>query len=114
MTWTSEGKQVRFPNGNIVTFDFDIREIVEVDGVLIVILDIPPDRTMTENVFGISKEGKLLWQIERTAANSSDPTNVYTTITGHDQNTARIYNWNGTSNSVDAGTGKVLSTGIAK
>jgi hypothetical protein len=114
MTWTIEGKQVRLPNGTTVMFEFGIQEIVEVDGVLVVIVEIPPNRTMTENVFGISTEGKLLWQIERTAANSTDPTNMYTGITGHDQKIVRIYNWNGTSNTVDASTGKVLSTGIAK
>jgi hypothetical protein len=114
MTWTIEGKQVRFPNGTTVTFEFEIQEIVEVDGVLVVILEIPPNRMMTENVFGISTEGKLLWQIERTAANSTDPANKYTGFTGHDQKIVRIYNWNGTSNAVDARTGKVLSTGIAK
>ncbi|MDB5173954.1 MAG: hypothetical protein JWO87_2653 [Phycisphaerales bacterium] len=47
MTWSIEGKQIRLPNGNTVTLEFEIQEIIEADGVLVAILEIPPNRTVT-------------------------------------------------------------------
>ena len=114
MNWTVTGNQIKASNGNQTTFEFDIRETTKVDDVLIVILKVPPKHVMTENVFGVSPEGKLLWQIERTAANSTDPENRYLGVTGHDDHTARIYNWNGTNSGVDVHSGKVLDTQVTK
>jgi hypothetical protein len=114
MIWSTEKRLVKASNGVVVTFDFDIREATEVNGILIVILEVPPDHAMTENVFGVSAEGKLLWQIERTVANSTDPVNRYLGVTSHDQRIARIYNWNGVNSGVDIHTGKVLDAQIVK
>jgi hypothetical protein len=114
MTWTIEANQVKAANGRVVNFDFDIREASEVDGVLVVILEVPPGGVMTENVFGISPEGKVTWQIERTAANSTDPINCYIGITSHDQHIARIYNWNGINSALDVHTGALFDFQFAK
>jgi hypothetical protein len=113
MSWTIGARQVTASNGKVVNFDYDIAETAEVAGTLVVVLDVPPGRVMTENVFGVSSEGKLMWQIERTAVNAN-PTNVYTGITRHDQHIAHIYNWNANDTVVDVRTGKILDTGIAK
>lgn len=86
----------------------------EVDDVHIVILEVPPGHMMTGNVFGVSSDKKLLWQIERTAANSTDPVNRYLGATGHDHRVARICNWNGVNSGVDICSGKVLDPQVAK
>jgi hypothetical protein len=114
MTWSSDGRRVTAPNGTVVTFDFDIRETAEVGSILVVLLHVPHTRVCTENVFGVSEDGKVIWQIERTAANSTDPVNVYTGFSGHDGQAINVFNWNGTSNLVDVRNGHVLQVGIAK
>jgi hypothetical protein len=114
MSWTIEKRQIENVQGNVIPFPYDIKETLEVNGILVVLLEVPPDRVMTENVFAISSDGKLLWQIAPTAGNSTDPVNTYTGFTGHGEGTVRIFNWNGTSSLVDLQTGKVLATGVAK
>jgi len=114
MTWNVEKTKIAMSNGAVVDFDFEISQVMQVDNVLVVILEVPPDRVMPENVFGVSPTGALLWRIERTVENSSDPTNRYIEITGHANGVVRIYNWNGVNSGVDVHTGKVLDARIAK
>lgn len=114
MDWNVSSKQVTASNGAVVRFDYDIRGTAHVDGVLIVILEVPPGHVMTENVFGVSRGGKLLWQIERSAANSTDPENRYICVTGHSRETARIYSWSGMNSGIDVHTGRIVDTQVAK
>ena len=111
MNWAVEGNEVKTPNGNVVSFDFPVNEALEAGEVLIVVLDVPPDEVMTENVFCVSKDGKVLWQIERIPATSTDPTNVYTGVSeGESASTVRIANWNGDVATMDVETGRVLKS----
>ena len=111
MSWAVEGKQVRTPIGKVVSFDFPIKEALEVGEVSVVVLDVPPDEVMTENAFCVSKDGKVLWQIERIPETSTDPVNVYVGVSqGESPETVRIANWNGDVATVDVQTGRVVQT----
>jgi len=114
MSFTINNNQIITSNRELVTFDYPIKEAVEINGIIVVLLGVPSNRVMTENVFAISTDGKMLWQIERTIGNSTDPVNVYTGFTGHDEHSIQVYNWNGTANVVDLETGKVRRTEIAR
>jgi hypothetical protein len=114
MTWIFSDKNVVAPNGRMIPFDFSVREFLKVGDIAIVILEVPPGRTMTENVFGISPDGTVLWQIERTAANSTHPVNRYLGVATTAARVIRIGNWNGISTEVDVLTGKILDTRVAK
>lgn len=105
--WKVEGRDVTAQNGKLVSFEYAVSDAAEVDGVLVVVLAVPPKVSMTENVFGVSREGELLWQIKPCAANSTNPVNQYVGITGKVGAIARIYNWNGMNSAVDVHTGKV-------
>ena len=114
MIWTVEGREIKFPNGNVIRFDFEIAQTAEVDGVLVVILEIPRGRVMTENVFGVSPEGKILWQIEPSVDNSTDPTNRYLDIILYNGPIVRILNWGGINSALDVRNGKVYDHRVVK
>jgi hypothetical protein len=114
MTFEFHGTRLPTSEGATVEFDHTIREVVEVGDVLIVLLDVPPKESMTENVFGVSKAGQILWQIERIPATATDPVNCYTSIFPPKGGIVRLYNWNGTGVRIDPQTGKVLATWFGK
>jgi len=110
MTFQVEGNQLRTPQGTIVSFDYRIAEFAEVDGVLIVVLDVPPNASMTENVFGVSKEGRILWQIERIPETGTDPTNCYTSIFPRLQ----LFNWSCVGVEIDVHKGTIINKWFGK
>jgi hypothetical protein len=52
---------------------YPIKQRLEIDGVNVLLLSIPPDQDYPQNIFGVSEKGDVLWQIEprpsRTAHN---------------------------------------------
>lgn len=105
--WKIAGNEIIAPNGKRLTLEYPVRDAKDVDGVLVVVLDVPPKASMRENVFGISTEARILWQIEPFAVNSANPGNQYVGITGKAGHTARVYNGNGFNSAVDVYTGKL-------
>jgi hypothetical protein len=102
------GNDVVFANGRLATLPFPISATAEVDGVVVAVLGLPPGTSMTENVFGLSAEGAILWQVERIPETSSDAiANQYVSIIGSGEGMARVSNWNGVVVDVDVQTGKV-------
>lgn len=112
--WTISGNEIHFDDGSTVQFPYDIQECQRIDDVLVVVLDLPRDSRMTENVFGVSLDGKIIWQIERTPEMSKDPINFYTGILKPSSRGVRLANWNGVSADVDVRTGKISDFGITK
>ncbi len=104
------GSQLRLENGQTVMFPHRIKECRLVDNVIVVVLDVPPDVSMTENVYGVSPGGEILWQIERTPGMSTDPTDRFEGITGVSPGKVQITNWNGIAAQVDIHSGKIIST----
>jgi hypothetical protein len=110
MKYQVRDNQIQFDNGKSIALAFAVGDTLEVDGVLVVVLKLPPGQSMTENVFGISENGVVLWQIDRIAETSIDPiSNQYAGIIGHDEEkgTVRVSNWNGVVVDVDINNGKV-------
>ena len=109
-----EDKILIIDNEKRAYFDYPIGAIFETCGILIVVLDIPPKQSMTENVFGISKTGEVIWQIER-IPQTSHPVNRYTSIKDNSiSGIAVAWNWNCTNVYIDVNTGKVIDTEFTK
>src|SRR5262245_45464382 len=106
MIFEVDGPRLRTPEGAMIEFKYPIQEVAAVGDVIVVLLDVPPKESMTENIFGVSNSGKILWQIERIAATATYPVNCYTSIL----TTLKLYNWNGNGVEIDATTGKVIQT----
>ncbi len=120
MTWDIKDNQIIFSNGEIVSFELQIRDATEIGDVIVVILKVPIDKTMNENVFGLSKEGKIVWQIERTALTLTDPVNYFVGFVSHPSithtsiNRVAIDSYSGLLVIVDVATGKIVGTDFRK
>lgn len=114
MDWAKEENVLILNNNVQIPFDYSIKAVLETFGTIIVLLDSPPQITMTENVFGVSYDGKILWQIERIPATTS-PHNRYTGISESGVPGIFVaFNSNCTNVYTDVLTGKVLDTEFTK
>jgi len=116
MLWHVKDKELIFENGEKIKFDYSINEAIEKEDIIILILEVPVDISMTENAFGISIDKRsTLWQVEKIPATATDPVNVYTGITLRDNpGTVSLFNWNCTVVVIDIKTGKVISSEFTK
>jgi len=57
---------------------YPVKQRLEVGGVHVVLLAVPPDQNFPQNVFGLTEKGDVLWQIEPRP--SLEPHNRYTSI----------------------------------
>jgi hypothetical protein len=53
------------PSGQIVTFEYPVKEAIETDGTTIAVLEQPPDRDVPRNAFAVDRQGQHLWQVPR-------------------------------------------------
>ena len=66
-----DGKALHLAGGARVDFDHPLSDVVEVGGVLVVALDVMGG-VMPRNVFGIARDGTVLWQIEDVQPNPNN------------------------------------------
>jgi hypothetical protein len=115
MNWAKEDETLIIENEKRVSFDYPIGTIFETCGILLVVLDVPPKQSMTENVFAVSKEGEILWQIEPTPKTASHPVNSYINVGDSSiPGIAVATNWNCTNVYINIITGKVIDTEFTK
>ena len=110
MTFQIDGKRLQTVDGVIAEFAYSIKEVALVNEVFVVLLDVPANKSMTENVFGVSRKGEILWQIERIPETGTDPSNSYTGLFAR----LKVFNWNGVGVEIDANTGKVITKWFGK
>jgi hypothetical protein len=57
---------------------YPIKERLEIDGVNVLLLNVPPDQAYPQNLFGVTEKGDVLWQVEARSTNA--PNSRYTSI----------------------------------
>jgi hypothetical protein len=57
---------------------YPIKQRLEIDGVNVVLLSVPPNEDYPQNLFGLTEKGDVLWQVEPRP--SKEPHNKYTSI----------------------------------
>ncbi len=114
ITFEIQGDTLILSDGHSVTFPHNIWNVEKANDVFIVLLKVPSGVVMTENVFGVSEAGEIIWQIERIPLTSTWPANRYTGINEHDDQTVNVFNWNGHEVKIDIHTGKVIGTEFVK
>jgi len=115
MNWAKEDNILILENNKRISFEHPIKSVLETSGIIVVILDVPSKQSMTENVFGVSGDGEIIWQIERIPETATDPINRYTGFSV--SSLAGIVvasNWNCINVYIDAKTGKVVDTEFTK
>lgn len=98
-------------SGAKASFLWPIAEVVPKDDVFVVRVDPEPDACFNENVYGVSTDGKILWQIaERQHVYADSPyTKILLTADG-----VVLFNWDGDELLVDPVSGKVLRAAQGK
>lgn len=92
-------------------FKFPIRQVLAFVDCLVVRIEPDSSQVYNENVFGINKDGKLLWQIQsipHVYANSP-----YTNIS-KDGVFLKIHNWDGTDLTVEPYSGKITKKDFSR
>jgi hypothetical protein len=89
-----------------VPFRYPIAKILDYDGVIVVLLEIPTGAKFNENVYGIDLTGNVLWRVpEKRYVYEDSP---YTDIV-RDGDDVVLFNWDGLQLTVEPKTGSVLS-----
>ena len=94
-----------------VTFPFKVKQVEKFDDVLVVRLEIPMGTIFNENVFGVSAEGKVIWQIEKMSYVYED--SPFTGM-GKEGHYAKLCNWDGTDLLVNPNTGEIAKKSFSK
>lgn len=98
-------------SGQRIALPFPIKAAIPANGILVVLLDIPPRTIENENVFGMQADGTIAWQIERLPHVYED--SPYTSIaTANGEVTA--FNWDGDQVTLETATGKAKSISYKK
>lgn len=106
-----ENNEIKFSSGVSYKFKFSIAEIKVFEKIVIVRLDIPAKVIHNENVYGISENGELIWQIEKIGHIYDD--SPYTGMAVK-ENKLILYNWDGLEVKIDPKTGKVFSKSFGR
>lgn len=106
-----ENGELLLANGKTVRFDYPIRQIVEFPNVIVVLLNIPTGKIFNENVFGVSCDGMVLWQVapQRHLGDDSPYTGM-----NYEGDKAGLYNWDSTLYVVEPMTGDLVSKRFVK
>jgi len=83
-----------------------VDDTTRMDGVVVVLLDVPTDEVDNRNVLGFSTDGERLWEIEPIDSGPSDDA-PYNNLTVRD-GSVWVFNWAGYECRVDLETGELL------
>lgn len=101
-------------NGSIkkmISLPTVIKQFEAFDRVIVVRVHPKGINFLNENVFGISYEGEILWQIEK--VDHVDKDSPYTGLSKKDE-LLTAYNWDGFDYLIDPNTGKVINKEFVK
>lgn len=90
-----------------IIFDYPIVQTIDFESIAVIRLEIPANSNYNENVFGVSVDGQLLWQIEKVAhVYTNSP---YVNLSKHDSLVVAI-NWDGLWLWLEPATGKIVKS----
>ncbi len=97
---------------NEINFDSKIKQVEQLDSFLIVRIN-PKTKIgfLNENIFSVSSDGRILWQIE--AIPHAYENSPYTGMSKEEAG-IKICNWDGTDLIVNPASGKIIKKGYSK
>lgn len=102
-------------NGNKVEFQFKIDNVKICNSLYIVLVDIPSNIKITNNVYAVNENGHIVWQVQdvnEVYSFKNDVPYVGTRIT--EDNFIIATNYNGVTVTVNSVDGKIVGKGITK
>jgi hypothetical protein len=109
--FTVERQKIVFDSGKDITFAHTIAKTIDCDKAVVVMLDVPQGTIFNENVFGVSPDATILWQVPKEEYVYAD--SPYTDIKLA-KDTVVHYNWDGLRLTVEPATGKILEKDYGK
>ncbi len=109
--FTIEAEKMMLSSGEIISFPYPVQKAIEFDHTIVVMLDAPPGTRYNENVFGIDRNGNVVWQIEKRP--SPYPDTAYLNLNRAGDN-AKLNNYDGSELIVEPHTGKILEERYTK
>lgn len=94
-----------------VEFEYGIDDLVQLNGIIVVLLNIPTGETNNRNVIGLDQNGSIRWRIEELDSERADKPYVEIDITNGE---LVADNWMGVQAIVDIDTGAVKDTKLTK
>ena len=113
MKYRIDGNSVVLADGKRVEFAHAVGEVTDLGDMLLVLLQPPNDVSFQENVFAVSPQGEILWQIEPNPSSSS-PEYLYTQVMRFDDTAIHLWNYSCDVVEVEKSTGKVLGSEFIK
>src|SRR5438067_12097683 len=96
-------------NHRIVEFEYPIQKCLDLGEVLIVLLRTPYKTLYNENVFGISRNGERLWQVQKNIEYPSGSKDCpFTDVFLNKNNELVLYNWCDLAFVVNPNSGEIL------
>src|SRR6478736_2991684 len=111
-------KNILTVNNIALEFNDRINEVIEFADCYIVLTDYFQSTT-NQNVYGVDKKGKKIWQIDNLESLTYKDkeyigiTHPYSELEKIDTNIVKLINWDGTSFNIEPNTGKILSNPIS-
>lgn len=99
-------------NNSLIKFQFPIAEFKLIENFIIVLLDVPLDIVLNENLFCIDLNGAILWQIEKIKHIYNDST--FTNIIIDKNNNIQSYNQDGFMYTINIYSGKIIEKRFLK
>lgn len=103
--------KIIFDSGKIIEFKYDIGEALPCSSVIVVMLSVPLKAMFNENVYGVSFEGNILWQVPKKKHVYAD--SPYTGL-GYQGDRVVLNNWDGLELVMNPITGEILEEGYGK
>jgi len=110
-TYKVLGNTLIFQSGGKVIFDYPIGETLDFQDAIVVRLELPLGVIFNENVFGLSYDGKVLWQISKQKHIEED--SPYTQLS-YQNDKAGLYNWDASLYIAEPVTGEVIEERFLK
>lgn len=95
----------------IINFQSPIEQIEQFDEIIVVMVYPKTNNFLNENLYGVSYDGKILWQVEK--IEHVDRDSPYTGM-GEENGLLGAYNWDGFDYLIDPKTGKILDKKFVK
>lgn len=97
-----------------VVFKYNIRYVEKVNDTFVVLLEIPYNEMYLDNVFGVSKNGEIIWRIENAGKVYSTKNQLpYENLTIN-ENEASVSDFYGRRYFFNPSSGKLISRDIVK
>ena len=116
--YSFEGSSIILNNGKTIKFDYAIKEkrVIEIDGMIIVVLEIPPGINYNNNVFALNLNGEIIWRInfkkEQLFSQAKNCSFVGTFLNKEGQ--LILFNWCDTAFIINPKNGEILDRHVTR